>query len=340
MGRAPCCDKTKVKRGPWSPEEDAKLRDYIEKYGNGGNWISLPLKAGLRRCGKSCRLRWLNYLRPNIKHGDFSEEEDRIIFSLFAAIGSRWSIIAAHLPGRTDNDIKNYWNTKLRKKIMSSSYSSSSSHSSAAMATPFLNPNSHDVKRPITPSATIASFSYNPYVENSTRSLISNINGFEADDQQIFPFFNPNYPHEFSLEDMSSSNNNNNISGTSGFLLNHSMCDHYSNHNNFSSEVNGKRSEIMMKQEEMMMIDHHIDQMTQGYNGDFTQGYYNHDINGHGDLKRMISGTGTNSNINMGGSGSGSGSGTASSSSFISNLAENKTSSSLLQYKCLPYFYS
>ncbi|KAL1213362.1 Transcription factor RAX1 [Cardamine amara subsp. amara] len=121
MGRAPCCDKTKVKRGPWSPEEDSKLRDYIEKYGNGGNWISLPLKAGLRRCGKSCRLRWLNYLRPNIKHGDFSEEEDRIIFSLFAAIGSRWSIIAAHLPGRTDNDIKNYWNTKLRKKLLSSS---------------------------------------------------------------------------------------------------------------------------------------------------------------------------------------------------------------------------
>ncbi|KAF2561860.1 hypothetical protein F2Q70_00014647 [Brassica cretica] len=47
MGRAPCCDKTKVKRGPWSPEEDSKLRGYIEKYGNGGNWISFPLKAGV-----------------------------------------------------------------------------------------------------------------------------------------------------------------------------------------------------------------------------------------------------------------------------------------------------
>ncbi|XP_021824671.1 transcription factor MYB36 isoform X2 [Prunus avium] len=118
MGRAPCCDKANVKKGPWSPEEDAKLKEYIEKYGTGGNWIALPQKAGLRRCGKSCRLRWLNYLRPNIKHGEFSDEEDRIICNLFTNIGSRWSIIAAQLPGRTDNDIKNYWNTKLKKKLM------------------------------------------------------------------------------------------------------------------------------------------------------------------------------------------------------------------------------
>ncbi|KAL6593066.1 hypothetical protein ACP70R_049152 [Stipagrostis hirtigluma subsp. patula] len=118
MGRAPCCDKASVKKGPWSPEEDRKLKEYIHKHGTGGNWIALPHKAGLKRCGKSCRLRWLNYLRPNIKHGDFSDDEDRIICSLFATIGSRWSIIAAQLPGRTDNDIKNYWNTKLKKKLI------------------------------------------------------------------------------------------------------------------------------------------------------------------------------------------------------------------------------
>ncbi|KAI3511827.1 hypothetical protein L1887_18986 [Cichorium endivia] len=118
MGRAPCCDKTSVKKGPWSPEEDAKLKEFINKHGTGGNWIALPHKAGLKRCGKSCRLRWLNYLRPNIKHGEFSEDEDRIICSLYASIGSRWSIIAGQLPGRTDNDIKNYWNTKLRKKLL------------------------------------------------------------------------------------------------------------------------------------------------------------------------------------------------------------------------------
>ncbi|URD81418.1 Myb-like DNA-binding domain [Musa troglodytarum] len=144
MGRAPCCDKANVKKGPWSPEEDKQLKEYIEKHGTGGNWITLPRKAGLvlyssvallccllgvmvvawvtrtglRRCGKSCRLRWLNYLRPNLKLGDFSDDEDRVICSLFAAIGSRWSIIAAQLPGRTDNDIKNYWNTKLKKKLL------------------------------------------------------------------------------------------------------------------------------------------------------------------------------------------------------------------------------
>ncbi|BFG18198.1 hypothetical protein CerSpe_044720 [Prunus speciosa] len=118
MGRAPCCDKANVKRGPWSPEEDTKLKSYIEQHGTGGNWIALPQKIGLKRCGKSCRLRWLNYLRPNIKHGGFSEEEDNIICSLYISIGSRWSIIAAQLPGRTDNDIKNYWNTRLKKKLL------------------------------------------------------------------------------------------------------------------------------------------------------------------------------------------------------------------------------
>ncbi|CAK8569802.1 unnamed protein product [Lathyrus sativus] len=118
MGRAPCCDKANVKKGPWSPEEDSKLKSYIEQHGTGGNWIALPQKIGLKRCGKSCRLRWLNYLRPNLKHGGFSEEEDNIICSLYISIGSRWSIIAAQLPGRTDNDIKNYWNTRLKKKLL------------------------------------------------------------------------------------------------------------------------------------------------------------------------------------------------------------------------------
>nr|GMD67224.1 transcription factor RAX2-like [Ipomoea batatas] len=125
MGRAPCCDKSKVKKGPWSPEEDAKLKDFIDKNG-----------TGLKRCGKSCRLRWLNYLRPNIKHGEFSEEEDRVICSLYATIGSRWSIIAAQLPGRTDNDIKNYWNTKLKKKLISVISSSMSPLFSAAPTGP------------------------------------------------------------------------------------------------------------------------------------------------------------------------------------------------------------
>ncbi|KAH9297241.1 hypothetical protein KI387_028923, partial [Taxus chinensis] len=72
----------------------------------------------LKRCGKSCRLRWVNYLRPNIKHGRYSEEEENIICSLYISIGSRWSFIASHMSGRTDNDIKNYWNTTLKKKLL------------------------------------------------------------------------------------------------------------------------------------------------------------------------------------------------------------------------------
>ncbi|GKD54986.1 transcription factor RAX2-like protein [Tanacetum coccineum] len=120
MGRSPCCDKTKVKRGPWSPEEDTILKNYIQNHGTGGNWIALPHKAGLKRCGKSCRLRWLNYLRPDIKLGGFTEEEDDIISSLYINIGSRWSVIASHLHGRTDNDVKNHWNTKLKKRFSSS----------------------------------------------------------------------------------------------------------------------------------------------------------------------------------------------------------------------------
>ncbi|KAJ7541656.1 hypothetical protein O6H91_10G069200 [Diphasiastrum complanatum] len=116
MGRAPCCEKDNVKRGPWTPEEDAKLLACIAQNGT-GSWRTLPKKAGLQRCGKSCRLRWTNYLRPDLKHGRFSDHEEQLIVRLHAALGSRWSLIAAQLPGRTDNDVKNYWNTQLKKKL-------------------------------------------------------------------------------------------------------------------------------------------------------------------------------------------------------------------------------
>ncbi|CAA3022614.1 transcription factor MYB102-like [Olea europaea subsp. europaea] len=117
MGRAPCCDKSGLKKGPWTPEEDHILIDYIQKNGY-GNWRTLPKNAGLQRCGKSCRLRWTNYLRPDIKRGRFSFEEEETIIQLHSMLGNKWSAIAARLPGRTDNEIKNYWNTHIRKKLL------------------------------------------------------------------------------------------------------------------------------------------------------------------------------------------------------------------------------
>ncbi|XP_024995599.1 transcription factor MYB106-like [Cynara cardunculus var. scolymus] len=117
MGRSPCCDKIGLKKGPWTSEEDQKLLAYIQEYGY-GSWRALPSKAGLQRCGKSCRLRWINYLRPDIKRGKFSLQEEQTIIQLHALLGNRWSAIAAHLPKRTDNEIKNYWNTHLKKRLI------------------------------------------------------------------------------------------------------------------------------------------------------------------------------------------------------------------------------
>ncbi|KAL6190086.1 hypothetical protein ACLB2K_036486 [Fragaria x ananassa] len=116
MGRSPCCEKVGLKKGPWTPEEDQKLLSYIQEYGH-GSWRALPAKAGLQRCGKSCRLRWTNYLRPDIKRGKFSLQEEQTIIQLHALLGNRWSAIANHLPKRTDNEIKNYWNTHLKKRL-------------------------------------------------------------------------------------------------------------------------------------------------------------------------------------------------------------------------------
>ncbi|KAG0449895.1 hypothetical protein HPP92_027160 [Vanilla planifolia] len=116
MGRSPCCEKIGLKKGPWTPEEDQKLLAYIKEHGH-GSWRALPSKAGLQRCGKSCRLRWTNYLRPDIKRGKFSLQEEQTIIQLHALLGNRWSAIATHLPKRTDNEIKNYWNTHLKKRL-------------------------------------------------------------------------------------------------------------------------------------------------------------------------------------------------------------------------------
>ncbi|XP_047983463.1 transcription factor MYB114-like [Salvia hispanica] len=121
MVKAAYVDKDGLKKGAWSEEEDNKLRSYIVRYGH-WNWRLLPKFAGLQRCGKSCRLRWMNYLKPGVKRGEFDQEERDLIAKLHRELGNKWSGIAAKLPGRTDNDVKNYWMTHLQKREKSNKY--------------------------------------------------------------------------------------------------------------------------------------------------------------------------------------------------------------------------
>ncbi|XP_047317474.1 trichome differentiation protein GL1-like [Impatiens glandulifera] len=109
-------DESEYKKGLWMEEEDELLKEYVTKNGK-GKWNRIARTTDLKRCGKSCRLRWLNYLNPNVKRDTFQEDEDDLIIRLHKLLGNRWSLIAGRIPGRTDNQVKNRWNTFLSKKI-------------------------------------------------------------------------------------------------------------------------------------------------------------------------------------------------------------------------------
>ncbi|XP_051141297.1 transcription factor MYB10-like [Andrographis paniculata] len=144
MVRAAYVDRrTGLKKGAWSREEDAKLRDYIQRGAHPTTtWRLLPISAGLARCGKSCRLRWMNYLRPGVKRGNFTKHEEDLIVRLHFQLGNRWSLIAAKLPGRSDNEIKNHWHSHLKKQYINNQDPTAVGHVVAAAEKPSLSSSS------------------------------------------------------------------------------------------------------------------------------------------------------------------------------------------------------
>ncbi|CAN4095266.1 unnamed protein product [Withania somnifera] len=110
MGRKSSCSKEGLNKGAWTPLEDKVLIDYIKVHGE-GKWRNLPKRAGLKRCGKSCRLRWLNYLRLDIKRGNISPDEEDLIIRLHKLLGN------SRKATRTNREIKNYWNTNIGRKL-------------------------------------------------------------------------------------------------------------------------------------------------------------------------------------------------------------------------------
>ncbi|XP_050236932.1 transcription factor DUO1 [Mercurialis annua] len=136
--------REELRKGPWKSEEDEVLLNHVKKYGP-RDWSSIRSKGLLHRTGKSCRLRWVNKLRPNLKNGcKFTVEEERVVIDLQAQFGNKWAKIATYLAGRTDNDVKNFWSSRQKRlaRILQNSSGSSSSSSSS-------NPKARRVKKEV-----------------------------------------------------------------------------------------------------------------------------------------------------------------------------------------------
>lgn len=167
-------EEEEMRRGPWTAEEDLRLISYISLHGE-GRWNYLAKAAGLKRNGKSCRLRWVNYLRPDLKRGNITPEEERLIIDLQGRWGNRWSRIAQRLPGRTDNEIKNYWRTRIKRKFQheGTSQSPQSSVYSTSMTDPSLEQKSKTIREEV--GAMINPMVINHFHEHPLNSSVKEI---------------------------------------------------------------------------------------------------------------------------------------------------------------------
>ncbi|GLT86445.1 hypothetical protein SLE2022_377430 [Rubroshorea leprosula] len=201
-------EKKQNRKGLWTEEEDRILSEYVRVHGR-GHWNRIPKLTGLKRCGKSCRMRWLNYLSPNVKHGDFSEEEEDLVVRLHKLLGNRWSLIAGRMPGRTDNQVKNFWNTRLRKKLgiektkVEATRSRSSKMHSSGLAEEtqrILSPENFDFERLQSSEVTVDGNPPNA-VEMRTEELqfgsveFGNSDGFDMDGPEFLEFYD-GYPFD------------------------------------------------------------------------------------------------------------------------------------------------
>ncbi|KAI3865036.1 hypothetical protein MKX03_012190 [Papaver bracteatum] len=214
--KTPCCTKVGLKRGPWTPDEDEILSNYVQKEGE-GRWRTLPKRAGLLRCGKSCRLRWMNYLRPSVKRGQIGEDEEDLILRLHRLLGNRWSLIAGRIPGRTDNEIKNYWNTHLSKKLISQGIDP---RTHKPLTNP--NPNNHYHEPPpllFEPTSISNPKFIHPGHDDSSTSAISSLE--MSFSEAIDDKGNDNNRHEYlkGITTLNADQNHYNLENSDGFIM-------------------------------------------------------------------------------------------------------------------------